>query len=54
MSSEAQPQLDLNFLVLGDDPSYIFPIEIAESKTVGSPRGTWDQYMLHRVGGGVP
>src|SRR5258708_3115374 len=27
--------LDLNCWVLGDDPSHIFPIEIAESKTVG-------------------
>ncbi|KIM79435.1 hypothetical protein PILCRDRAFT_74257 [Piloderma croceum F 1598] len=28
--------LDLNCLVLGHDPSHIFPIEIGESKTVGA------------------
>ena len=37
-SSESQPQLNLNCLVLGDDASHIFPIEIAESKTVGALR----------------
>ena len=35
-SSESQPQLNLNCLVLGHDPSRIFPIEIAEGKTVGA------------------
>jgi hypothetical protein len=30
--------LDLNCLVLGHDASHIFPIEIAESKTVGALR----------------
>jgi hypothetical protein len=35
-SSESQPQLNLNCLVLGDDASHIFPIEIAERKTVGA------------------
>ena len=30
--------LDLNCLVLGHDASHIFPIEIAESKTVGTLR----------------
>jgi len=34
--SESQPQLNLNCLVLGDDASHIFPIEIAEYKTVGA------------------
>src|ERR1700729_1040840 len=34
--SESQPQLNLNCLVLGHDASRIFPIEIAESKTVGA------------------
>ena len=35
-SSESQPQLNLNCLVLGHDASHIFPIEIAERKTVGA------------------
>src|ERR1700734_3104790 len=38
LPSESQPQLNLNCLVLNDDTSHIFPIEIAESKTVGALR----------------
>jgi hypothetical protein len=34
--SELQPQLDLNCLVLNDNTHHIFPIEIAERKTVGA------------------
>jgi hypothetical protein len=37
-SSDSQPQLNLNCLVLGHDASHIFPIEIAERKTVGALR----------------
>ena len=36
--SESQPQLNLNCLVLNNDTSHIFPIEIMESKTVGTLR----------------
>ncbi|KIM72338.1 hypothetical protein PILCRDRAFT_742219 [Piloderma croceum F 1598] len=36
--SQLQPQLNLNCLVLGHDASHVFPIEIAESKTVGALR----------------
>jgi hypothetical protein len=28
--------LELNCLVLGDDPSHLFPVEIANTKTVGA------------------
>ena len=33
-----QPQFTLNCLVLGDDASRVFPVEIANSKTVGDLR----------------